>query len=125
MVEQDLTSKYTDKHFAVRQIRERVPAAKEVLAATDDFHEQVTKGPNSVYDDTHATLVNQELMLASLRTKAEALRSQLADVREQVKTLIADELQISQVTRDLKWHETNYQAYSQHPSSWRWVSVST
>ena len=114
MLEQELTAKYTDKHFSMQQIRERVLAAKEVLAATDDSHEQVTSGPNPVYDEAHGTLVKQELLLFSLRTKADTLRSQLANVREQIKTHNAAELQISQLTRDLKWHEANYQAYSQH-----------
>jgi polysaccharide biosynthesis protein PslE len=114
MLEQELASKYTDKHFSVRQIRERVPAAKEVLAATDESHEQVTSGPNAVYEQSHIALIKQEPLLFSLRAKADALRSQLAEVREQIKALNVDELQIAQLTRDVKWHETNYQAYAQH-----------
>jgi polysaccharide biosynthesis protein PslE len=114
MLEQELASKYTDKHFAVRQIRERVPAAKEVLAATDESHEQTTSGPNTVYEQSHVALVKQEPLLSSLRAKSDALQSQLAQVRDQIKALNADELKIAQLTRDVKWHETNYQAYAQH-----------
>ena len=114
LLEQDLASKYTDEHFSMQQMHERLPAAKGVLAETEDSHEQVTNGPNPVYYETRATLVKQELLLSTLRTKTDALQTQLAQVREQIKTVNADELQIAQLARDLKWHESNYQSYAQH-----------
>ena len=112
--EQELTSKYTDEHFYVQQIRERTAEARKALEAEKNSHEQVTSGPNVVYDQAQVSLLKQEPLLASLRAKAEALKTQLAEARDEVKRLNADSLQIDQLTRELKQHETNYDAYAQH-----------
>jgi uncharacterized protein involved in exopolysaccharide biosynthesis len=114
MLEQELSSKYTDEHFAVQQARERAAAAKKVLEAEEKSHSQVTDSPNPVYAQTQLELVKLEPLLTSLKAKASSLRSQLAEVRQQIKTFNADEMQIAQLTRDLKRYETNYQSYAEH-----------
>ena len=114
MIEQDLDSKYTDSHFLVQQSRDRTNAARKVLENEEDSHDQVTKGPNLVYDQSQVSLLKQEPVVSSLRAKAEQLQGQLARVREEIKTFNADELRIGQLTRDLKQLDTNYEAYAQH-----------
>jgi uncharacterized protein involved in exopolysaccharide biosynthesis len=114
MTEQELTSKFTDEHFAVKQVRERAAAAKNVLDDEQESHDQVTDGPNVAYDQVHVSLLKQEPLLVSLKSKQDTLRKQLAEVRESIKTYNSDEVQIAQLTRDLKQHELSYQAYAQH-----------
>lgn len=114
MAEQELSSKFTDAHFAVHQARERSAEAKKVLQAEEESHDQLTSGPDVVYDQIQLALVKQEPLLLSLRAKADVLRSQIAEVRESTKKFNADELRIARLTRDLERQETNYEAYAQH-----------
>ncbi|MEX0679223.1 MAG: hypothetical protein WD063_19260 [Pirellulales bacterium] len=114
MIEQELTSRYTDEHFSVKQIRERTVLAKKVLAETDESHDQITLGPNSVYDQTEVSLVKQESLLAALRTKEEVLKAQLTRVRGDIKEFNANELRVARLLRDQKRFEDDYQAYTKH-----------
>ncbi len=114
MIEQDLSSKYTDQHFLVQQSRERTAAARKVLENEENSHDQVTSGPNVVYDQTQLALLKQDPILSSLQAKGRRLDDQLATVRQEMKDFNANELRIAQLTRDLKQHESNYEAYAQH-----------
>ncbi len=114
ITEQELTSRFTDEHFAVKQARQRTAEAKKILDAQEDAHDQVTHGPNVVYEQTELAIFKQEPLLTSLRAKTDTLRSQLAQVHEDLKAFNAHEMQIAQLTRDHKQHEANYRAYAEH-----------
>lgn len=114
LIEHELSSRYTDEHFLVKQIRQRAASAKQALDATDESRDVVTTGPNAVYDQTAIKLVQQESLLASLRSKAEVLQSQLAHIRDDVKAFNAGDIRIAQLERDHRRFEDDYKAYSEH-----------
>ena len=114
MQEQELTSKYTPKHFFVQQIRERVAAAKQAFDEVSNSREHVTNAPHHVHDETELVLVQEEPRLTALAAKADALRLQLVEAQQQVKKFNADEIQIAQLQREVNQHEADYQAYTQH-----------
>jgi polysaccharide biosynthesis protein PslE len=114
MSEQDLASKNTEEHFTMQQAHERAAEAKKVFEAEEASHDQITTGRNRVLEQAEIALVTQEPLLTSLQARADTLRSQLAEVREQIKVFNADAVQFEQLARDLKRHVTNYDAYEQY-----------
>jgi len=114
MLEQEAASKFTEEHFSLKQARQRAAEAKKAYDEEEKTHNQVTVGPNPLYEQTQLALLKAEPPLTSLRAKADSLRSQLADVRDEIKRFNADELEIARLARDLKLQETNYQAYADH-----------
>jgi polysaccharide biosynthesis protein PslE len=114
LVEQELAARMTDEHTELKQARDRVVKAKTELDAAQGTSEQETTGPNAVYEQVQVELVKQEPLLNALRAKRDTLQSQLAEVRQQIKKLNADEVRFRQLQRDLKRHVANFIAYMEH-----------
>jgi uncharacterized protein involved in exopolysaccharide biosynthesis len=114
MLEQELSSKFTDEHFAVQQARERTAAARKVLDDKEALHDTVTNGPNSVYEATEKVLLDQEPLVKALEAKTELLQTQLAEVRKDITTFNSEQVKIAQLTRDQEQLERDYLAYAKH-----------
>ncbi|HZZ30153.1 MAG TPA: hypothetical protein VFE46_19300 [Pirellulales bacterium] len=114
MAVQDMESKYTDEHILLKQARERLVAAKKSFESAPPSHEMVTSGPNTVYEQSQVELVKLEPVLTALRAKLDKLQTQIAEAHDQIKTYNATQVQLAELSRDLKEQEANYQTYTEH-----------
>lgn len=110
--EKDLASRVTDQHVELRFVRDQIASAKKVLDGVDPSRTQTTVGPNHNYEELRLTQSRQQATLASLQAKAEALRGQLAETRQDMQTLNDNEMRIAQVQRDIQILDVSYRKYA-------------
>src|SRR5262249_3738337 len=64
--ELDWRARRPEGHPDIERVRQQVAAAKEVLRPEEQAREQLTEGPNRVYEETQLALLKQEPLLAAL-----------------------------------------------------------
>jgi len=110
--EQKLLQRHPPGHPDVVAIRKQVASAKEINDSEDRAREQVTTGPNKLYEEAQTLLHKQEAQLAYLSARADSIQKQLILARQQFKQFTADEVSIVRLQRELELHTTNYKKYS-------------
>lgn len=112
--ELDLLQKYPEGHPDLERVRQQVAAAKDILHHEEQGREQLTEGPNRVYEEAHMALLKLEPTLAALRSKAETLRAQLDHQRAEFKTLNENSLRIARLERELGLQDSLYRRYAEN-----------
>jgi uncharacterized protein involved in exopolysaccharide biosynthesis len=111
--ELDLLSRHPEQHPEVRLIRKQTAAAKELLQREDGEREQITSGPNRLYEEAEIALQRQDTLLAAMKARARALTSQLDRERGELKTFNTNELRIARLQRKLDLDNTHFRKYSE------------
>jgi uncharacterized protein involved in exopolysaccharide biosynthesis/Mrp family chromosome partitioning ATPase len=111
--EQELLSKYTEKNFFVKEIRRQINKAEALLKKEPSTRTQVTTAINPTYQQLKLDLAAETAKYAALQAKAQCLDGHLASAQKDVKTLIANEVQIAQLQREKEIQEANYRKYSE------------
>jgi uncharacterized protein involved in exopolysaccharide biosynthesis len=110
--EEEAASKYTETHPRMMQLRDQIAAAEEILNKEPPSRVEVTEGPGQVFQQAKLALLAEEPLQASLTAKSEKLQTQLADAREQWKTLNERDLQLAELQREVGFCEASYQKYA-------------
>ena len=111
--EKELSAKYQDDTFIVKQAREQVALAQEVLDKEVRKH-QVTRGVSKSRDELLLALHNREATLVALRAQSESLQSELATAKSRIESLNEDEIKIAQYQRAIDLAATNYRKYAEN-----------
>jgi uncharacterized protein involved in exopolysaccharide biosynthesis len=110
--ELELRQKLPEEHPDVRRVRQQAAAARELLRQEEHEREQLTEGPNRIYEEVQLALLKQEPALASLRAKADTLRAQLDQQRGELKSLNENSLRVARLERELALQESHYRRYA-------------
>jgi capsular exopolysaccharide synthesis family protein len=121
--EQELLSKYKEKNFLVQEIRRQIQNAKSLLKTEKPVRAQITKGLDAAHLQTKTALVAEETNVKALETKAGALEVNLANVRDELKTLNSNEVQIARLQRRKEIQEASYREYAKKKEETRIASA--
>ena len=110
--EKEAQSKYSDDHPKLRQIRDQVATAREILSKEQRERKHITKEPGRLYHQTQLSLLNEEPTLASLEAHAKRLQIQLDGVRKDLVALNENELRVASLQREVDLLDADYRKYS-------------
>jgi polysaccharide biosynthesis protein PslE len=110
--ELESTLKYPEGHPDLKRVRQQAASAKAILVREDQEREQLTEGPDRVYEETQLALLKEEPVLSSLRAKADTLRAQLEQQRTEFKALNENSLRITRLEREFGLQESHYRRYA-------------
>jgi polysaccharide biosynthesis protein PslE len=110
--ERELASRVTDRDEELKLVREQIASAQKIVDSLAPFRTQTTIGPNRIGEEGRLSLFRQKTALASLRAKASMVQTQLAETREQLKSLNNHEMRIGQLQREIQILDANYRKYS-------------
>jgi uncharacterized protein involved in exopolysaccharide biosynthesis len=111
MREQEMASRFTDGHPQLKQVRQQISDAQSVLDH-EPKRTQTKTGPSKSFEELKLQQLKTEPILASLRAKADRIKTQLADEKGSLEKLNADELRVAQLQREVQLAESNYRKYS-------------
>ena len=110
--EKEAATIYTADHPKLQMIREELAEAERILNAQEPTRTHVKTAPDVAYEQTRLELLAVEPELAALTAKTESLKSQLAEVRNSLSTLNANDIRIARLTREIELHEADYRKYA-------------
>ena len=111
---EDAHARYTPDHPKMQEILDELAAAKAILEQEKPIRTHTTTAPDSIHQAAQLVLLEQEPALASLESKSDVLRTQLADVRRELKTFNRDEMRIARLQREIALQEADYREYSRN-----------
>lgn len=111
MREQEMASRFTTDHPQLKQVRQQISDAQSVLDH-EPRRTQTKTGPSKSFEELKLQQLKNEPILASLRAKAERLKTELAEEKSSLEKLNADELRVAQLQREVQLAESNYRKYS-------------
>lgn len=112
--EKDLLSRHPESHPDVELIRKQTKAAKEIFDRENRAREQVTTGPNRLYEEMQAALHKQVPSLAALRAKSELLADQIQQESQKLAELDKNAVQVSRLRQEVDLQEGHYRKYSEN-----------
>jgi uncharacterized protein involved in exopolysaccharide biosynthesis len=110
--EKEAAAIYTASHPKLQMIRMELAEAERIMAQQEPTRTEIKTVPDTTYEQTRIALIAEEPELAALEAKTESLTSQLADVRNSMETLNANEVRIAHLTREIELHEADYRKYA-------------
>ena len=111
--EQELLSKFTENNVLVKEVRRQIHNAETLLKQEPSTRTQVTTAINPTYQQLKLDLAAETARRAALQAKAQSLDVQLVSAQKDLKTLIANEVQIARLQREKEIEEGNYRKYSE------------
>lgn len=109
---EEAAAKFTEDHPAMQRINQQVAEAQKLVGREETTRTQMTTAINRPHEESQIALLKEEPILAALQARADALRTQLADVRKELKAFNEQELQIAQLGREVDLLTANYRKYS-------------
>ncbi|HEY2881897.1 MAG TPA: GumC family protein [Pirellulales bacterium] len=110
--EQELAAKYTDDHPLLKQVRDQIVEAQNVLHEEKPERTQIKTAVSKPHEEVKLQLLKQEPVLAALKAKAENLKSQIASETKALDKLNENEMQVAQLQREVQLQEANYRKYT-------------
>lgn len=111
--EQELATKFSDKHPQVLAIRSTISELKKILAEQDQVRSSETKGVNPSRQSVELALLNERSSADSLRGRAARLKEQRTQLATQLKELNSRDMQLGELQRNVDLAETRYRAYAE------------
>lgn len=111
--EAELASRFTDTFPALVAVREQIKVAKQPLGQEEQRRTQSTTTVNTVHDQIHLSLLNEESEVESLEAAAHTLDEQLAQLRQRDRALNENEAQIVNLEQEVALCKANYTTYSE------------
>jgi len=112
--ERELLTKYPDQHPEMKELRQQIESTKADLDKVEAGREQVTTGPNRVFEEAQLALLKQEPVRASLKARADTLRNQLVEEQGKLKALNEDCMRVQALQREFKLQEAAYLKYAEN-----------
>ncbi|MGI8979942.1 MAG: GumC family protein [Pirellulaceae bacterium] len=109
--EQELATKFSDKHPQVLAIRSTIAQLKEILADQDQVRSSETKGVNPSRQSLELALLNERSSADSLRGRDARLKVQRTQLTAGLKELNSRDMQLAQLQREVDLAETLYRTY--------------
>jgi uncharacterized protein involved in exopolysaccharide biosynthesis len=110
----DLEAKLGAEHPLVKIAREQLRQSEYILNAQSEERKQTTSGINPTRQSLELELEREEVLAASVRAKASALKEQSAELQTRMRTLNEQEVQITELERQTAIAEANYRSYRDH-----------
>lgn len=110
--EKEASALYKDTHPKLRMIREELAEAERILNEQETTRTHVKTAPDASYEQTRLELAAQIPVLAAFQAKSELIEGQLADLRKSLRTLNENEIQITQLKREIELHDADYRKYA-------------
>jgi len=110
--ELEMVAKYGAGTPPVKVIREQVSEAEKLLKQSSDYKEDVSVGINTTRQQVEQLLVVERAQVAALQVQSEALRTFLAQTKQDVSALNETEMELAAVERELAIQEANYRKYA-------------
>lgn len=111
----ELKQKYRDDNNPeVERVRKQADEAEEVLRKQDTDREQVTEGPNRLYEETELALLRQEPIISALKARADALKGQLNEQQVALRTLNDNDLRFQDRDRERQLLDAGYRRYAEN-----------
>jgi uncharacterized protein involved in exopolysaccharide biosynthesis len=114
MRELESTLKYPEGHPDLQRVHQQAAAARDILRREEQEREQLTEGPNRIYEETELALLKEEPVLASLRAKVESLKAQWEQQRAECKSLNENILRLTRLEREFGLQESHYRRYAEN-----------
>jgi uncharacterized protein involved in exopolysaccharide biosynthesis len=111
---QEALARHPEGHPEVRSLRNQTAAAKQLLDQEEPTREQVTTGPNRIYENLQQSLVRQRTQLATLRGRRAALLEQREAERVVLKGFTADEMQVNRLQRRFDLEVSQHRKYAEN-----------
>jgi len=111
--EQELLAKFTEDQPEVKQVRRQIDAS-QIVIEQEERNRRSTKWPRSTYEQTQIALLQQEIQLASLKSKAVIVAKQLRAARDELKTLNGNNVLIGRLQRQVEIQDNTYRKYTEN-----------
>jgi uncharacterized protein involved in exopolysaccharide biosynthesis len=106
--ERELLSIHPEKNSEVLAVRQEMAAAKAILDKEEGAREEITVGPNRVYEEAEIALLREEPVVASLQARVAALKEQLTHERDRLKTMTEDGMRVARLQREVDLQASDY-----------------
>lgn len=110
--EKELLAKYSEDYPYVREVRQQLEQARRTLEESAKGSIASSHDLAPVFRDILLRLSEEEPQHRALVAKAEALKSQLAQVRGRISELNANEAELAKLERDAELWQSSYQSYA-------------
>jgi uncharacterized protein involved in exopolysaccharide biosynthesis len=109
--ELEMRARQGGDHPDMRHLREQLHIAEEASRREEKDRDQVTTGPNKMYEEGDIMRFKQEVTLVSLKARAAELARQRAQEFAALETLNRQELTITRLKSDLELQTAQYRKY--------------
>jgi uncharacterized protein involved in exopolysaccharide biosynthesis len=111
--EAELASRFNDEFPALVAVRAQIKNAKDPLTKEDQPRTQSTTTINTIHNQLKLTLLTEDANIESLTAQKLALDGQLAQLRERIRALNANEPQIEKLEQEVALCKANFMTYSE------------
>jgi len=108
MQEKNLAARYSEDHLVLKQVREQLRHAEEILAEEPASRVEVTRGVNSQVREGQRMLLDAEPRFDALLAKEKAQEEQVDAARADLEHYISAEQQIDELIREKELNEVRY-----------------
>jgi capsular exopolysaccharide synthesis family protein len=112
MKEKELLSTFTADSVPVKETRNQIAAAQQLLQQTEENLE-VREGINENKRLLELDLANSQALLASDKAKLATLKEQLSSAQSDIQRINDTELQLTQLVREKEISDLNYRKYAE------------
>lgn len=115
--EQELLSKFAESNVLVRETRRQIGEARNILTKEKldpSRNHSTTRGTNLIHQQLNLALHTEKAALASLKSKAEILKTQLGAARRELEELNNTEFRMLDLQRELGMQEAKYRKYAEN-----------
>jgi polysaccharide biosynthesis protein PslE len=111
--EQELLTKFSEKHPQVLAIRSTVVDLQKILAEQGDTRTAETTAVNPSRQSLELSLLNEQANSQALKSRVIAMDQQLKTLQGELHSLNARESQLASMQRDVDLAESRYRAYAE------------
>jgi len=111
--EQELLTKFSEKHPQVLAIRSTLADLQKILAEQGETRNAETTAVNPTRQSLELSLLNEKTNAEALRSRLAAMEKQHKSLQGELLTLNARESQLAGMQRDVELAESRYRAYAE------------
>jgi uncharacterized protein involved in exopolysaccharide biosynthesis len=111
--EQEITTKFTEDTFVVKQIRDQVAAARKTLKDEADPL-QVTKSINAAYQLMQNALLDIQSKVSAYKAQVASLDKQLAEAKTQLEQFNQHETKMVDLERQIELEKVSFKKYAEN-----------
>jgi uncharacterized protein involved in exopolysaccharide biosynthesis len=112
--EKQLSANFSPDHVKLRQIREQISSAEQILQEESQRRTEVTTGPNREYAEARLLMLQHESELSALQSSYATIQQQLADARNDLSAFVETELKLSRLERERDVQDVSYRKYAEN-----------
>ncbi len=112
--EKELSARYTEEHFLVRNIRKQVQEARELYDSHPANRTESITATNPVHGDLEIKLAQEKNLFNSQHARIEALKEQIGSTQKEIERMSEVELKFVELQRLVELQNANYRKYSEN-----------